>query len=60
MDDLYVNTGGVYLLPESVSISGSIRKVCVFGYTKQEYLDAYRNISDVHSFVYVMLYRNDP
>ena len=56
--DLYVSTGGLYLLPENVSFQGLVREICVYGYTKQEYLDAY--MKRLRPFVYVMLYRNDP
>ena len=55
--DLYTSTGGLYLLPDVVPIQGSIKEICVHGYSKRKFLNMY--MFKLRLFVYVLLYRPD-
>ena len=60
--DLYISTGGLYLLPDVVSIQGSIRKICVYGYAREIFVKMHINDDGklvLRPFVYVLLYRPD-
>ena len=60
----YVDVGGLYFLPDQVQEQGKITDICIFGYTRVEYmrllLDTNGNVntnSNIRNFVYAVLYR---
>ena len=60
----YVDTGGLYLIPDKVPVQGRITDICIHGYIRIEDVSLYQDTngnydinSDVRSFVYAVLYR---
>ena len=60
----YVDIGGLYLIPDQMQEQGRITDICIYGYTRSEYIRLYQlpngdfNMnSDVRNFAYAMLYR---
>ena len=66
--DLYINNGGLYLLPENIQSRGIVSSVCGYGYTKVEFESLLWKpntteidpLSLVRPFVYVVLLRAVP
>lgn len=64
---LYVDSGGLYLLPESVPRKGQVRDICAYGYTSDAYIKYYTfpNSTEIdvytstRPFVYIVLFRRN-
>ena len=59
----YVDTGGLYLIPDQIQGQGKIKEICIYGYTRREYLHLIRDAdgdftdANIRNFVYAVLYR---
>ena len=54
----FLETGGLYLLPDQVPLDGKINRVCAFGYTREEFRPLLNHdLITARPIVYVLLYR---
>ena len=44
--DLYINYGGLYLLPYNITIKGSVDSLCIFGFINADF--EYLFLNDWH------------
>ena len=60
-DDLFVHTGGVYLLADPVQFDGVILQIKAFGLVTAEQLALYYSgVIDVSAYAYALTYTQDP
>ena len=60
-DDLFVQTGGVYLLADPVPFDGVILQIKAFGLVTAEQLDIYYSgVTEVAPYAYALTYTQDP
>ena len=60
-EDLFVQTGGVYLLADPVQFDGVILQIKAFGLVTAEQLDIYYSgVTEVTPYAYALTYTQDP